>query len=134
MRDPRLQRLAANLLDYSLQLKAGEKLLIESDVTSRDLIIALLEGAYERGAVPFYQVGDARIRRAWYLSADREQMDLEVGWALGRLEDVDATGDPERLPSGGRAPHGQILDQEMVHPALSDPIGSSGCRDVHGGL
>jgi aminopeptidase len=91
MRDPRLERLAANLLDYSLELKAGEKLLIESDPTARDLIIALLEGAYGRGAVPFFQVGDARIRRAWYLNARREQMDIEVGWALHRFDDVDAS-------------------------------------------
>jgi aminopeptidase len=91
MRDPRLEKLAANLLDYSLELKAGEKLLIEGDTAARDLIVAVLEGAYARGAVPFYQVGDARIRRAWYLNARREQMDIEVGWALRRLEDIDAS-------------------------------------------
>ncbi len=90
MRDPRLEKLAANLLDYSLQLKAGEKLLIESDTTARDLIVALLEGAYEREAVPFYHVGDARIRRAWFMNARREQMDLEIGWTLRRLDDIDA--------------------------------------------
>jgi aminopeptidase len=91
MRDPRLQSLATNLLEYSLELKAGEKLLIESDPGARDLIVALIEGAYERTALPFYQVGDARIRRAWYLNARREQMDLEVGWALHKLEDIDAS-------------------------------------------
>ena len=91
MRDPRLKRLAASLLDYSLEIKPGEKLLIESETAARDLVVALIEGVYERKAVPFVQVGDARIRRAWYLNAQREQMDLEVGWSLHRLEDVDAT-------------------------------------------
>ena len=37
------------------------------------------------------QVGDARVRRAWYLGAKRDQMDLEVEWALHRLADVDAS-------------------------------------------
>jgi aminopeptidase len=91
MRDPRLKELATNLLDYSLELNAGEKLLIESNVMARDLVVTLIEGAYERKAVPFFQAADARIRRAWYLEAQREQMDLEISWMLRRLDDVDAS-------------------------------------------
>jgi aminopeptidase len=90
MRDPRLEKLATNLLDYSLKLQPGEKLAIESEITSRDLVAAVIEGAYRRKAIPFYQVGDARLRRTWFLGAQREQMDLEIAWALRRLEDVDA--------------------------------------------
>jgi aminopeptidase len=91
MRDPRLEKLAANLLDYSLKLQPGEKLAIESEIASRELVAAVIEGAYRRKAIPFYQVGDARLRRAWFLGAQREQMDLEIAWALRRLEDVDAS-------------------------------------------
>jgi aminopeptidase len=91
MRDPRLEKLAANLLDYSLKLQPGEKLAIESEIASRELVAAVIEGAYQRKAIPFYQVGDARLRRAWFLGAQREQMDLEIAWALRRLEDLDAS-------------------------------------------
>ena len=35
MRDPRLETLAANLLDYSLDLKPGEKVLIGGESGSR---------------------------------------------------------------------------------------------------
>jgi aminopeptidase len=91
MRDPRLEMLATNLLDYSIKLEAGDRLLIESDVPARDLVVALVEGAYQRAAVPFYEVGDARIRRAWFLGAAREQMDLEVSWSLRRLDDIEAS-------------------------------------------
>jgi aminopeptidase len=90
MRDPRLERLATNLLDYSLSLQPGERLLVEGDIAARDLILTVLEAAYERGVLPFYQLGDARTRRAWYLNARREQMDIEVRWELHRLDDVDA--------------------------------------------
>ncbi len=41
--------------------------------------------------MPFYEVGDPRVRRAWLLGATREQMDLEVGWALRRLDDIEAS-------------------------------------------
>lgn len=91
MRDPRLAKLAASLLDYSLEIKPGEKVLIEGGLASRDLIIALVDGAYERQAVPFVEVGDARIRRAWYLQATRDQMDLEVSWGMNRLAGMDAS-------------------------------------------
>ena len=132
MRDPRLDR--------SWQLTCSTTRSARSRARScssrarpaaRDLIIALLEGAYEREAVPFFQVGDARIRRAWFLGAQREQMDLEVGWALRRLEDIDASlyivgGDnasemadvpPSVLEASrlaSRAAHGQVPDQEVV--------------------
>jgi aminopeptidase len=91
MRDPRLERLAANLLDYSIELKPGDRLLIESEVPARDLIVALLEGAYERGAVPFFEFGDSQVRRAWMMGATREQMDLEASWSLRRLDDIEAS-------------------------------------------
>ena len=91
MRDPRLETLATNLLDHSIGLQQGDRLLVEADVPARDLIVAVLEGAYERGAVPFFEVGDPRVRRAWLLGANREQMDLEVGWSLRRLDDIEAS-------------------------------------------
>lgn len=90
MRDPRLKQLADNILDYSLAIKPGQKLLIESDFTARDLVIALIEGAYSREAVPYYQIGDARIRRAWYMKADRAQLDRSVAWSLARMDEMDA--------------------------------------------
>jgi aminopeptidase len=90
MRDPRLHTLASNLLDYSLEIKPGERVLIEGDVKSRDLMVALVEAAYERGAVPFTDIGDARLKRSWLLQSTREQMDLAVAWELRKVEDLDA--------------------------------------------
>jgi aminopeptidase len=91
MRDPRLEALAGNLLDYSLKLGSGEKVLIEGEAGSVDLMIALVEAAYRRGAVPFVDYGEPRLRRAWLLGADREQMDRRVGWETQRARDLDAS-------------------------------------------
>jgi aminopeptidase len=91
MRDPRLDLLAENLLEYSLELKPGEKVLIEGEPGAEELMIALVEQAYRRRAVPFTVLGDARLRRAWLLGASREQMDLQVSWGMQRVRDVDAT-------------------------------------------
>ena len=91
MKDPRLETLADNLLDYSLDLKPGEKVLIEGESGSVDLMIALVEATYLRGGVPYVHIGDERLRRAWLLGATREQMDLRVLWEMQRVKDVDAT-------------------------------------------
>jgi aminopeptidase len=91
MKDPRLEALAGNLLDHSLDLQPGEKLLIEAQSGASALVIALVEATYRRGAVPFVQVGDSRVQRAWLLGATREQMDLQASWEMQRVRDVDAT-------------------------------------------
>lgn len=91
MRDPRLDKLAANLLDYSLDLQPGEKVIIEGESGSVELMLALIEAAYARHAVPYVEFGDERLRRAWLLGATREQMDLRVSWEMNRVKDVDAT-------------------------------------------
>jgi aminopeptidase len=90
MKDPRLEILAGNLLDYSLELRPGEKVLIEGESGSLDLMIALVEGTYRRGAAPYAFIGDSRLHRAWLLGATREQMDLRVSWESRRVNDVDA--------------------------------------------
>lgn len=91
MKDPRLEILAANLLNYSLELKPGDKVLIEGETGSVELIIAMVEAAYAQGVVPFVHIGDARLRRAWLLGATRAQMDLQTSWGVRRVKDVDAT-------------------------------------------
>lgn len=91
MKDPRLETLARNLLDYSLGLQPGEKVLIEGEAGSRALMITLVEETYRRGAIPFVETGDARLRRAWLRGANREQMDLRVSWEIRRVKDIDAT-------------------------------------------
>lgn len=91
MRDPRLDALAGNLLDHSLALKAGEKVLIQGETGALELMIALVEAAYRRKALPFVDYADPQLRRAWLLGADRAQMDLRSTWETKCVGDVDAT-------------------------------------------
>ena len=90
MKDPRLESLARNLFDHSLGLQSGAKVLLEGEVGSKALLIALVEEAYRRGAVPFVEIGDAQLRRAWLRGANRGQMDLRVSWEMQRARDLDA--------------------------------------------
>lgn len=100
MNDPRLDKLAASIVDYSIDLQPKEKVLIEGESESVDLMIALVEAAYARGAVPYVDMGHERLRRAWLLGATREQMDLRVSWEMQRVGDVDAS---VYIAAGGNA-------------------------------
>lgn len=91
MRDPRLEKLAANLLDYSLEIKPGEKLFITGETGAVPLMTVLIDFAYRRGAVPYARTVDERVYRAWLLGATREQMDLQVSWEMRRVEEIDAS-------------------------------------------
>jgi aminopeptidase len=91
MKDPRLETLADNLLDHSLELRPGEKVIIEGESGSEELMIALVQAAYRRRAVPFVELSDPRLRRAWLREAKREHMDLRAGWEMHKLKDMDAS-------------------------------------------
>ena len=88
--DPRLSALARNLLDYSLSLQPGEKLLLEGEVGCEELVRGLMAEAYSRGAEVFFELVDPTLRRAQLLGATREQLDLEMTWRLARVKEMDA--------------------------------------------
>lgn len=88
--DPRISALARNLLDYSLDLRPGEKLLLEGETGSEELVRGLITEAYARGAEPFFELTDPTLRRAQLLGATREQLDREMTWRLARVKEMDA--------------------------------------------
>jgi aminopeptidase len=57
MTDPRIQRLASLLTDYSLALREGQLLRIDSLDAGSPLIISLYEAALRAGALPYTNVG-----------------------------------------------------------------------------
>ncbi|MBU2601160.1 MAG: aminopeptidase [Actinobacteria bacterium] len=88
--DTRVTALARNLLDYSVSLQPGDKLLIEGETGCEELVRGLIAGAYARGAEPFFELSDPTLRRAQLLGATREQLDLEMRWRLARVKEMDA--------------------------------------------
>ena len=88
--DPRIEMLAHNLLDYSLGLKPGDRVLVEGEVGSEKLMLALVDAAYERGAEPFLELYDSRLHRQWLLGATQKMMETRTSWELRRLEDLQA--------------------------------------------
>ncbi len=90
MRDPRVDRLATLLIDYSVDLKAGERLLIECVGLEIPLAKALIRKAYEAGAYPFLTVKDHELMGALLEGTDEEHMRAVGAYEAARMRDMDA--------------------------------------------
>ena len=91
MRDQRLTSLAKNLVDYSLDLKKGEKLYIEvKGKETLNLAKELVTQTAKREAIPFWFYNDESILRKWILNSSEEQMREFGEFHLMIMKAVDA--------------------------------------------
>lgn len=90
MRDPRIQQLAKNLINYSIKLQPGEKVLIEYSGSAGSLPQELVQEAYKAGGIPFVTVKDAEVQRELLLGATVEQVKDMARYELDRMKDMQA--------------------------------------------
>lgn len=90
MTDPRNTKLASNLINYSCELKEGEKVLIEANGVETPLIKELIKEAYKVNAIPFVSIKDNELERELLMNASKEQLDLRTKYEALRMKDMDA--------------------------------------------
>lgn len=91
MRDPRIDRLAAVLVDHSCQLQAGEKVLIEAfDLPDDALVCRLVETAADRGAVPFVTIKRNEVLRSLYRTGTKQALAEAGRFERAVMEEMDA--------------------------------------------
>ena len=91
MKDVRIEKLARNLLNHSVTLKKGEKILIEILGTEAiPLGKELIKQAENIGALPCFNIIDYEIMRQILLNCSEEQMKMYAEYDLKRMQDMDA--------------------------------------------
>lgn len=90
MHDPRLDKLANLLVEYSVRLRRGETVLIESFDAPDEMTIALARAVRRVGAVPFAQIQRARVNRALAIEASEDQLKIVAAHELARMKKMDA--------------------------------------------
>ena len=90
MQDPRIQKLAQQLVQFSTNLKAGEKVLIDLAEVPDEIGIALVREAREVGAIPFLRIGHAKLNREMLKGATAEQYAAVAEHQLTEMKDMDA--------------------------------------------
>ncbi|MED4070877.1 aminopeptidase [Priestia endophytica] len=90
MKDPRIQQLAKNLIQYSVKLQKGEKILIENFGLQKELVTALVKEAYEAGGLPFVSLKDHTVDRSLLMGASAEQYELIAQLEANVMKEMDA--------------------------------------------
>lgn len=90
MKDPRIDIMAKNLINYSVALKQGENLLIEVFDSGEELAAALVKEAYRVGANPFVAVKNRDLMRALFLGCTEEQIKMTAEFEAERMRNMQA--------------------------------------------
>src|SRR5205814_7628516 len=90
MHDPRYDKLANVLVEYSTRLKRNETVLIEAFDVPDEMTTALVRAARKMGAIPFAQIYRARLNRELALDAGERQLNLTAIHELARMKKMDA--------------------------------------------
>jgi aminopeptidase len=89
MKDPRIQKLAANLVGYSVDVQPGENVLVEMIGNERDLIKAVVEEIGKAGGHAFVQLTDRTVLRSMLKCATRESLQTWAEIDLNRMKQMD---------------------------------------------
>lgn len=91
MLDPRIKKLAHNLVHYSCDLKKGEKVLIEAfDVEDVSLIKEIIKETFLVGAYPVVKLNNNQVTKELLLGTSEEHAKLLAKHLIPQMKEMDA--------------------------------------------
>jgi aminopeptidase len=90
VRDPRINKLAKLLINYSCALRQGERVLIEAIGVPNEVVIALVREAKSVGGVAFVNIKDDQVIRELCSCYDEDDVKLMADCELYKLRQMDA--------------------------------------------
>lgn len=90
MKDSRFNLLAQNIIDYSVELKKGENILIEIAGLEIPLARALVKRVYEIEAHPFINIVNHTLQREILKGLSLEQAQSMARWDIARMKEMQA--------------------------------------------
>ncbi|MEY2546478.1 MAG: aminopeptidase [Verrucomicrobiota bacterium] len=90
MHDPRFDKLAKLLVEYSVRLRRDETVLIDAFDCPDEMTIALVRAVRTARAIPFVQIQRARVNRAIALDTIEQQLNLAARHELTRMKKMKA--------------------------------------------
>lgn len=90
MMDQRIKQLAKNLVTYSCDVQAGEKVLIEyAGEPTKPLAKAIVREVIAAGGFPYLQFTDRSMLREQLMGATEESLKLQATWEAERMKAMD---------------------------------------------
>ena len=90
MIDPRMTELARVLVEYSTELKAGDKVLIEAIDVPDTMTTELIRAARQAGAEPFVTIKHNQVMRALLMNCSESQLQLIADVEIHRMKEMAA--------------------------------------------
>jgi aminopeptidase len=144
LRDPRLDKLARVLVEYSTGIKPGQLVRLTGAPVAIPLLEALYEAAVKAGAHPFVKCSPESLANIFYGYANDEQLKYVSPLALNEIETIDVSiglwadtntkslsrVDPKRqgMASAARKPIMQVFMDRAA--AASDPKAHPGVKPL----
>ncbi|MEM7673547.1 MAG: aminopeptidase [Verrucomicrobiota bacterium] len=120
--DPRLPLLAKNLIGFSVNMKKGERVLIDAQDVPREIVIALIQAARAKKAIPFVNLQDQRISRELFINGSEEQFGTARKWMLEQMKSMDAyialRGSENIFESSDVPPKAMVGVMKALRPVL----------------
>lgn len=91
MRDPRLDKLARVLVEYSTGIKAGQLVRLTGDPVALPLLEAIYEAALKAGAHPYVKCAPDSLQDLFYEHATDEQLKFVSPLAMKEIETIDVS-------------------------------------------
>lgn len=89
MTDPRLEKLADILVNYSVKVQKGEKVLVQNNNSEPEFVKALVRAIHGAGGLAFIDLKDRAIDRELYRGGSEEQFALQARFELERMKAMD---------------------------------------------
>jgi aminopeptidase len=90
MHDPRIDSLAKQLVGYSIDLRKGEKVLLDLYDVPDSIGIALIREVRRKNAIPFVRIHQSRVSREMLIGATDEQYKITSRLLLAEMKEMDA--------------------------------------------
>src|ERR1700729_3191464 len=90
MHDPRFDKLAHGLINFSTKLGQGDKVLIDAADIPAEMTIALIRAARAAGALPLAQTQQVRVSRELAMGAQEEQFEINSAVQLAQMKKMQA--------------------------------------------
>ncbi|MDD3883161.1 MAG: aminopeptidase [Eubacteriales bacterium] len=87
MKDSRIEKLSKNLVEYSCEVKPGDKVLIENFGVQREFVCELVKAVSEAGGIPLVQLYDTDVQAQMLKCATEEQLNLMAKYDVERMKD-----------------------------------------------
>lgn len=131
MMDQRLKQMAKTVINYSLNIQPGEKVLIDSTKNCSEMIKYMIKLITDRGAIPLVMLKETDIKRSLIINGCKEQFELmktQEETILNKVDvyinmiDSDNCFDMSDIPSEKRALYQkyyfQPINFEIIVPKL----------------